>query len=374
MSAWLPSQPFVVNDLEYAPFGLSWLRGVTPARLALIAVLAFWYEVSMQERILSLGVGRRFVQAAARFSLHYFAGALPMLLLVAHAERASNEWQPARQIVALAKAVIGGAAILALLVYGIRYVLWGRGFSLNVLLFGIVFGGFATAVAYLARRARQADRLRDEARLAEARLERQIVEARLQLLHAQIEPHFLFNSLASVKRLYDTDPALGRRLIGNLRVYLGEAITKGRLRETSLGEEIALARAYLEIFKVRMGERLRVDVAVTPELQGARVPPLMLGTLVENAVKHGISPRATGGLVRIEAQLVGESLEVRVVDDGVGFRDRSGPGLGLANTRARLHALFGNAGDLEIATNAGSGVTATVRLPFRLPTAIAEAA
>jgi sensor histidine kinase YesM len=138
----------------------------------------------------------------------------------------------------------------------------------------------------------------------------------------------------------------------------------------ALGDEIALARSFLAIFQVRMGQRLRVRIDVPRDLESALIPPLMLGTLVENAIKHGIGPRADGGTVSLAARHCGASLEMEVGDDGVGFRARAGHGVGLSNTRARLETLFGSAGVLELAGNAAGGVTAMIRIPLRTTQAL----
>jgi LytS/YehU family sensor histidine kinase len=122
-----------------------------------------------------------------------------------------------------------------------------------------------------------------------------------------------------------------------------------------------------------MGRRLRVRIDVPAELESGLLPPLMVGTLVENAIKHGIGPRAAGGTVCLSARRAGDVLEVEVADDGVGFRSRSGHGIGLANIRARLETLFAASASLELSGGAGGGVTATLRLPFR-DTAAAQAA
>jgi signal transduction histidine kinase len=371
MSAWLPSRPFVVNDLEYAPFGLIWLRGVTPARLALVAGLAAFFGAYRAGPTLETYARvHQFPVLWGANASRFFACAMPMLLLVAHAERFAVGQSTIRQITALGRAVFVGACVLAIANHWLLVALLGRyppewwARALNFVFHGIVWGGLVVAVAYFDRRARQAERLREEARLEEIRIERQIIEARLQALHAQIEPHFLFNTLATVKRLYETEPARGRDLIRSLRHYLAEAIPTGRMQSARLGEEISLALSYLDILKVRMGDRLQVRVDVPEEFTAAPVPPLMLGTLVENAVKHGIAPRSAGGLVTIGARLSGGALEISVADDGVGFRERSGQGVGLANTRARLQAQFGDCGGLDVARNAGGGTVATVRIPW----------
>jgi LytS/YehU family sensor histidine kinase len=197
-------------------------------------------------------------------------------------------------------------------------------------------------------------------------LQRQLAESRLTLLRAQIEPHFLFNSLASVKRLFEKEPRRGRELLHKVADYLRVAAARARQPRVRLGDEIALARTFLGIFEVRMGKRLLVRVDVPAELEAALVPPLAIGTLVENAIKHGIGPRASGGAITLMAAREAGSLVVRVHDDGVGFRARSGSGVGLANLRARLETLFGADGMLELVANPAGGVTASLRLPLRM--------
>jgi sensor histidine kinase YesM len=230
---------------------------------------------------------------------------------------------------------------------------------------GLSTGGLLSAILLFAAHQRDTERRVHRERLARVEIERQMAESRLQLLQAQIEPHFLFNSLASVKRLYERDAGSGRALLRNLGEYLRVASRDGRKREVRLGDEILLAQSFLAIFRVRMGERLRVRIDVPAELESALLPPLMVGTLVENAIKHGIGPRAAGGTVSLAARRRGQWLEIEVGDDGVGFRARTGHGIGLANIRARLETIYGDAGELDLVANAGGGVTATLRVPFR---------
>jgi hypothetical protein len=147
--------------------------------------------------------------------------------------------------------------------------------------------------------------------------------------------------------------------------YLRRAVEKGKDKEATLADQVAMARGYLEILQERMGDRLRVRIDIPADLQLARVPTLMIGTLVENAVKHGIGPRDRGGLIEISARRDGDALLVQVADDGVGIRGESGTGIGLANSRARLESLYPKEAELDLATNAAGGVTATLRLPLR---------
>jgi len=198
-----------------------------------------------------------------------------------------------------------------------------------------------------------------------ARLDQQTAEARLQMLEAQIEPHFLFNTLANVKRLYDTDRANGARMLRNLKEYLAVALPQMRETRSTLGREIAHVTAYLNIQQIRMGRRLAFAIDVRESMRGVRMPPLMLLTLAENAIKHGLGPSPKGGRIDVRATTEDGRLRVQVADAGQGFAKSAGGGTGLANIRARLKALFGDAASLSLTLNAPRGVIATIVLPYQ---------
>jgi len=220
-------------------------------------------------------------------------------------------------------------------------------------------------------RARQAS-----ATAAEEGLKRQLVEAQLKMMQAQVEPHFLFNTLASVDYLIETDPGRASRMQKNLIQYLRAALPQMREGSTTLGKEIALCRAYLEILKVRMDERLQVALIVPQGLQSARFPPMMLQTLVENAIKHGLEPKADGGALTLSADVATGQLRVTVADTGLGFgaAARPGMGVGLANVRERLAALYGAQARLTLAANSPSGTIATIEVPYAFDTTAEGAA
>ena len=369
----LPASPAsLANDPVHVPAGASWMRGITPARLGLVFLFNMvqmmgnpWFA----ELPFLLAA-----QGMLRGAAMQFLAALPMLVLVVRTEMATAHLAPRGRIARLALAVLVGALLFPLVNWGLRF---GEPYSpigttagywqvlVSHFFRALIFGSLFTSILYFAAREQASERLMQQTRLARVEIDKHMAEARLQLLQAQIEPHFLFNSLASVKLLYGKDSEKGRFLLRNLGDYLRVAISRARLRDARLGEEVALARSFLAIFEVRMGARLRVRIDLPAELASALVPPLMLGTLVENAIKHGIGPRASGGTVSLTARRCGSSLEVEVADDGVGFRARSGHGVGLANIRARLDALFAGAGSLELARGCAGGVTATMRLPLR---------
>ena len=211
--------------------------------------------------------------------------------------------------------------------------------------------------------------------LAEAeQLKRQLVEARMQAMQAQVEPHFLFNTLASIDHLIETDPPRASTMQKNLIQYLRAALPKMRESATTLGRETDLIRAYLEILKVRMDDRLATEFAVPDGLRSAAFPPMMLQSVIENAIKHGLEPKPEGGTVRVAAEIVDGHLRVSVADSGLGFDPDNntatrGTGLGLSNIRERLALLYGNQGRLTVRPNAPVGTIVEIELPYEMPRA-----
>ncbi|HEX4334256.1 MAG TPA: histidine kinase [Usitatibacter sp.] len=215
------------------------------------------------------------------------------------------------------------------------------------------------------------DRARGAQRVAEVkrreaeyhRMSQQVTEAKLSALQAQVEPHFLYNTLASVQALTETDPPRATAMTGHLISYLRNALPKMRESSSTVGQEIELVRAYLNILQMRMGKRLAFEIDVPPELMDAPFPPLMLPSLVENAIKHGLEPQREGGTVRIFASAEGNRLRMGVADTGRGFSETLGSGVGLENIRERLAALYGDTGKLTLEANQPQGVLATIEVP-----------
>ena len=203
----------------------------------------------------------------------------------------------------------------------------------------------------------------DRARAAE--LERQAVDARLRALQAQIEPHFLFNTLANVVSLVDAHPADAKRMLERLIELLRASLSASRARHATLGQEFDLCRAYLEILSIRMGGRLRYDITAAADLRGLPLPPMLLQPLIENAIQHGLEPKVDGGHVRLGAARTAEGLlEISVEDNGVGFGTMTrGGGVGLSNLRDRLAAQYGSRARLTI-EDALPGTRVRLALPL----------
>ena len=213
---------------------------------------------------------------------------------------------------------------------------------------------------------RVAERRRGEkADVAQTVTEKELTAAKLSLLHAQVEPHFLYNTLASAQYLTRSDPARADEMLGNLITYLRHSLPRTDTSASTLGEEVERARAYLEILRIRMGPRLQLQIDVPRHLLTLPFPAMMLQTLVENAIKHGLEPRTDGGTVWILAKEAEGQVAVTVADDGQGLggSTRGGTGIGLRNVRERLRLAYGAEANLSVVANFPNGVAATITVP-----------
>ena len=223
---------------------------------------------------------------------------------------------------------------------------------------------------------RRAERTASEAtkRAETEQLGRTVLEARMEALQAQIEPHFLFNTLASIDQLILTDPPRASKMQQSLIRYLRSAMPEMRDGgRPTLGQQISLCSAYLEIMAVRMEGRLQPAMNVPEGLKSAIFPSMMLQTLVENAIKHGLEPKPEGGRLEIGAEVVDGQLAVHVLDTGVGFMPNAEAGVGLANVRERLQALYNGRAELIITVPPAGGTCATIKVPYEIVPATAPA-
>ena len=200
--------------------------------------------------------------------------------------------------------------------------------------------------------------------------ERELTQARLNLLQAQVEPHFLYNTLANAQVLAATDPPRAEQMLGHLIQYLRRSLPRAENAMSPLGEELERTQAYLEILKIRMGPRLDARIEVPDALKAVPMPSMMLQTLVENAIKHGLEPKPGGGTLWVMARSVDEGIAVTVADDGLGpgGAQSSGTGIGLQNLRERLRLTYGGQASFSLTSNFPQGMAATLVLPHRGPT------
>jgi len=232
--------------------------------------------------------------------------------------------------------------------------------SIAALIFGIVL---ALGALFRERNA-QAEALALSFALERERLERQAADSQLAVLRSQIEPHFLFNTLANVQALVESGSPRAAPVLTSLIAYLRASMPRLGAAAPTLGEELSLVRAYLELMQLRIPDRLSFAFAVDPALNDLRLPPLTLHTLVENAVRHGIDPTEAGGSIEVGARREADgSALLWVADTGRGIDDTRTPGTGLANLRQRLAAVFGAEATLELHSIEPQGVRAQINLP-----------
>jgi len=273
-------------------------------------------------------------------------------------------------------AMLGLLLTIAVKGYSLDYILGHKPTFVGTL-FGAFFAGlFVSLFFVLKHRETRAAGALHRAESERLRLSKYAVEAELKLMQAQVEPHFLFNTLASVQFLVETDPPQASRLLGHLLDYLRAALPQMRSKSTTLGREIEFAEAYLNILRMRMGPRLEFAVDVPAALRSHPFPPMLLISIVENAVTHGLEPQAAGGRVTIAARREGERLVVMVTDTGAGLSAdaRPGGGIGLTNIRERLATLYGPRGRFTLEDAAPHGARATIAIPLEAEAHAAAAA
>ncbi|MBL8300909.1 MAG: histidine kinase [Rhodanobacteraceae bacterium] len=239
------------------------------------------------------------------------------------------------------------------------------GFKIQTVLWLLLVPGIALAALF--------QKIKDEARhqalafeLERSQLEQQAIGARLRLLQAQVEPHFLFNTLANVRELVVRGSPQASIVLDSLITYLRAAVPRLQADTTRLGDEFDLVRAYLEIMRMRMPDRLGFEISLATELAEVSCPPMCVLTLVENAVQHGIDPSVLGGRIQVLGRLEGDIALIEVSDDCVGLTAQNdGLGTGLVTLRERLHLAFGDAAVLELSSRTPRGVLARLALPIR---------
>lgn len=245
------------------------------------------------------------------------------------------------------------------------------------MILGVFFAIVGVAVFQTHGRLASAKAALAEADVVRQKQEKALLSAELKLLQAQIEPHFLFNTLSNVVGLIHVDPAAAEKTLLNLTTLLRSSLNRTREASVTLAEEMAIVRAYLEIQAIRMSGRLEFQFEPSEHemektLLNWPLPPLLVQPLVENAIKHGIDPSETGGSVIIKTKIIDTGIQIEIIDTGIGIdpnrSDAGGSGLstGLSNVRGRLQALYGAQASLALEDNEPSGLKVTLKLPGKL--------
>jgi signal transduction histidine kinase len=352
------SQPSIAVPEERRSAWAGFLRALTPRAIALTLLLSLAVAIALNpifELPFSVLLGRTL-----------FVG---FCTLVARSAASLSRQRVLPPWVLQSIAVVLAAFLATLIVY---LLATGGDFEALVRHEGRVQGfvlisGTSTIVglilalgAFERQRDSEAKAMSLELALQRAELERHAADARLAVLAAQVEPHFLFNTLANVQALVETGSPRAPAVLRSLIAYLKATMPRLDDGDCLLGREMTLVRSYLELMHLRMPDRLQFDVACDPSLQGFPCPPMALLTLVENAVRHGIDPSETGGTIAVCAAREGDTVRLAVRDDGAGMGESPSPGTGLQNLRERLAAFYGGAARLELTEVAPHGLLAEI--------------
>ena len=363
----MPPDPPIHSPADATPVAGSWLASLSLKRIGITLLLALAGAIVLNPRFVTafpIVLGRTVVVALLLLLAFTLAGHWPASW--------QTRWLPRWLVQVLA--IVLAAPLATLAVYlpsaggSLLAVLRQEGMVWGVLLLTgtalLIAPVFALGALYRERDA-QARNQQLQFELERSTLEKQALDSRLHLLHAQIEPHFLFNTLANVQALVEGGSPRAAPVLKSLIDYLRAAMPRLDAADGTLAAEAALVRAYLDLMQMRMPDRLRFTVAIPPELGSLRFPSMALLTLVENAVRHGIDPSVDGGEVEVGARRESGGAEVRVwvVDHGVGMADTAAPGTGLRNVQERLVAFYGPQARLELNDEAPHGLRAQIVFP-----------
>lgn len=239
---------------------------------------------------------------------------------------------------------------------------------LPTILLGIIFTGICYYYFHNRELKAQSDRALAQAKQKQAEQEKALILSQLRQMQSQIEPHFLFNTLANISALMEQDVTKARTMLEQLTELLRTTLAVSRQSHTTVGHEIRLIEAYLAIQKVRLDHRLTFTINIAPELQEITIPPMLIQPLVENAIKHGIEPQKRGGTITISIEkTTSQRLIITVQDDGIGLdasAQTKGSGVGLSNIKQRVHALYDNHAQMSIQQPEKGGFKVTIELPI----------
>src|SRR5450631_530000 len=266
-------------------------------------------------------------------------------------------------LIPLMGVLIGFWAVSYIVDIGFRNWLTDPAAIISITTTSLVISAIMSAIFFWRERHARAEADLERERLRGERVEREATLANLRALQAQIEPHFLFNTLANVTSLIDPDPAKARRMLENFIRFLRSSLNATRSASTTLADEGELMAAYLDVLQIRMGERLRYEIDIPPGLHAFALPPMLLQPVVENAIHHGLEPKMDGGVVKVRARRVDGTVVIEISDSGAGFAEMTRGGVGLTNLRDRLRLLYGDRASLAIGESEVGGASVTMTLP-----------
>lgn len=260
--------------------------------------------------------------------------------------------------------ILGRLSAALLLGHDLSFFFNQFDFTVKTLAISLSAGFMITYFFMLNTKMSEVEVMAQEERIRRLTSEKGLAEANLKLLQAQIEPHFLFNTLSNIMTLLDRDSEKGKTMLADLTHYLRLSLSMTRQEKTTVGQEMALIEDYLRIYQVRMGERLRFDIDIPDEIRELPLHPMLIQPLVENAIRHGLEPEIKGGEIRITGSIQGSILRFEIIDNGAGLYENSSSGMGIDNVRRRLEAIYGDKGRLILKDNIPTGVNATIEVPY----------
>ena len=346
-------------------------RSITRTEIAtsfLFGLCYFLYETVAYMPVVLSSEDLVYKFATLSTTLHRFAhaqiAAFGLIICIVVADRVTDPER--RQPVAYVLAVVVSGALVISLDTAItmaqhhkHFLLWS---PLHDFFEWLILAGAATFVYTDRRRARLARERTHAAELKRARTAKRTLESRLQAMQARVEPTFLFNTLSQVRDLYRADVAHGERMLDELIAYLRAAMPKMRDTSSTVGQELELARAYLAIVKVRLGDRLIFEIETPGDISDARMPPMMLLPLIDHAIAHGFAASQATASIHIRATVVDDRVRLTIADSGFGFLPESA-GQGIADIRERLSALYLDRADLALRSGAEGGSEAALTIP-----------
>lgn len=341
----------------------TWLALVAATIVVDLAMVAVYVHASPGE------VGR---SLAPSFPVSYknwlmWAAFAPAIIWIVHTMLV-RRWSWAERIASSLGLAIALALAHAIIEMQLHQMAGVSAHMMPFLSYHLFHGLLTFCVLYATALLIEGERVTRARELREVQLQEQVSRAQLQTLRMQLQPHFLFNTLNSISALIEQDVRAAQRMLSRLSDFLRMTLTTAAHQEVPLREELELLDSYVDVERVRFGDRLRVVYDISPEAQSALVPNLILQPIVENAIRHGIQPSINGGAVTVRAYREDNRLVLEVTDNGVGFgaaaERADGTGVGLANTRERLRQRYGSAATLEIVRGSPAGTAVIQRLPF----------
>ncbi len=247
---------------------------------------------------------------------------------------------------------------------GVAFIRENRIFSLKIIIFSLA-AGLVVSIFFISRRNLiRASEIAQQEKILRLAQEKETLQAELKTMQAQIEPHFLFNTLSTIHSLIGTDSEKAEEMLLNLTDFLRVTLARTRKTRITLNDELEIVRTYLDIQKTRMGGRLNYHLNIDGELASYPIPPLLIQPLVENSIRHGLEPQVGGGSIEIKARRHDNRVLITVIDDGCGFTDCHTNGVGLTNIQNRLHLFFGESSKLQLEEKQPYGIKAIITMPY----------